>query len=49
VTARLRPWLISVVAVVVIALAVLVMFAVWNVGHDMHHLDYLAGKAFKGD
>jgi hypothetical protein len=28
----------------VIALAVLILLAVWNVGQDMHHLEHIAPK-----
>jgi hypothetical protein len=48
-TARLRSWLIGLALLVVVALAVLILMAWWDIGQGMHHVDHLAGKAFKGD
>jgi hypothetical protein len=47
--APIRPWLIGLAVLVVVALGVLILLAFANVGDGMHHLDHLAGKAWKGD
>lgn len=48
-SARVRPYLIGIALLIVAALAVLIMLAITNVGDGMHHLNHLAGNAWKGD